>query len=143
MSYASPGAASLSIIRNGGHFSYYNVRYGLQLLPATCCLRGAGMRIPSPTSSATRYVVAAAALVIAAKLLLGLENHANLPAGGPNQRQGTHGAGGAACGNDASPSASATFLMNCGAHPGATQMAAIRLRRVSVLKAVLATGRLH
>ena len=110
-------------------FSYYNVRYGLQLLPAVAVFAALGCEFLSKFFR-TRYVVAAATLLIAAsyysiwhaapiclreaqvngkdRMALDLQLAATLKTFPP----------------------SATFMMNCGAHPGATQMASIQLRRV-------------
>jgi hypothetical protein len=109
-------------------FSYYNVRYGLQLLPAVAVFAALGFEFLT-NFFRTRYVVAAAALVIAAsyysvwhatpiclreaqvngkdRMALDLQLAKTLKAFPP----------------------SATFMMNCGAHPGATQMADIPLHR--------------
>jgi hypothetical protein len=110
-------------------FSYYNVRYGLQLLPAVAVFVALGCEFLSKFFRA-QYIVAAAALVIAAsyysvwrttpiclreaqvngkdRMALDLQLAEMLKTFPP----------------------SATFMMNCGSHPGATQMAALPLRRV-------------
>jgi hypothetical protein len=110
-------------------FSYYNVRYGLQLLPAVAVFAALGSEFLSKFFRA-QYIVAAAALVIAAsyhsvwhatpiclqeaqvngkdRMALDLQLAEMLKTFPP----------------------SATFMMNCGAHPGATQMAGLPLRRV-------------
>lgn len=110
-------------------FSYYNVRYGLQLLPAVAVFAALGCELLI-NFFRTRYVVAVAALAIAAsyysvwhttpiclreaqvngsdRMTLDLQLAQKLKAFPP----------------------SATLMMNCGAHPGATQLADMPLRRV-------------
>jgi hypothetical protein len=110
-------------------FSYYNVRYGLQLLPAIAVFAALGYEFLIIFFRA-KYIVTAAAVIIAAsyysvwhttpiclreaqvngkdRLELDRQLAATLKTFPP----------------------SATFMMNCGAHPGATQMAGLPLRRV-------------
>jgi len=85
-------------------FSYYNVDTDCNYCQQLLVFAALGCEFLT-NFFRPRYVVAAAALVIAASYYFRLENDADLPAGGPNQWQGTRGAGAAACGNDASPSA--------------------------------------
>ncbi|HZE79776.1 MAG TPA: hypothetical protein VE604_02665, partial [Candidatus Polarisedimenticolia bacterium] len=110
-------------------FSYYNVRYGLQLLPATAVFAALGCEFLT-NFFRTRYVVAAAALVIAASYCsVWKTTPICLREAQINGRERMALEVQLAEMMRALPP-SATFLMNCGAHPGATQMAAIRLRRV-------------
>ncbi|HXO39384.1 MAG TPA: glycosyltransferase family 39 protein [Candidatus Acidoferrum sp.] len=110
-------------------FSYYNVRYGLQLLPATAVFAALGCEFLT-NFFRTRYVIAAAALVIAASYyavrhttpICLREAQVNGKERVALERQL------AEMMRTLPPSV--TFMMNCGAHPGATQMAGIRLRRV-------------
>jgi len=110
-------------------FSYYNVRYGLQLLPATAVFAALGCEFLT-NFFRPRYVVAAAALVIAASYYsIWKTTPICLREAQINGRERVALERQLAEMMRALPP-SATFLMNCGAHPGATQMAAIRLRRV-------------
>jgi 4-amino-4-deoxy-L-arabinose transferase-like glycosyltransferase len=110
-------------------FSYYNVRYGLQLLPAIAVFAALGFEFLT-NFFPTRYIVAGAALVIAtsyysvsktAPICL-REAQINGRERIALERQ--------LAGILKSLPPSATLMMNCGAHPASTQMAAIRLRRV-------------
>jgi hypothetical protein len=109
-------------------FSYYNVRYGLQLLPAVAVFAALGCEFLTNFFRA-KYVVALAALAIAASYysvwktmpICLREAQVNGKDRMALDRQ-------LADMLKAFPP-SATFMMNCGAHPGATQMAAIPLRR--------------
>ena len=110
-------------------FSYYNVRYGLQLLPAIAVFTALGCELLTNFFRA-RYVMVAAALVIAASYysvwqaspICLREAQVNGKDRMALERQ-------LAMTLKTLP-ASATLMMNCGAHPGATQLAGIRLRRV-------------
>jgi 4-amino-4-deoxy-L-arabinose transferase-like glycosyltransferase len=110
-------------------FSYYNVRYGLQLLPAVAVFAALGCAFLTKFFP-SRYVITAATLVIVAsyysiwhatpiclreaqingkdRMALDRELAEKLKAFPP----------------------AATLMMNCGAHPGATQLAGVPLRRV-------------
>ena len=110
-------------------FSYYNVRYGLQLLPAVAVFAALGCKFLS-NFFPTRYVVAAAALVIAASYYS--VRHA-MPI--CLREAQVNGKDRMALDRELAETLktfppSATFMMNCGAHPGATQMAGLPLRRV-------------
>lgn len=110
-------------------FSYYNVRYGLQLLPATAVFAALGCQFLT-NFFRTRYVVAAAALMIAASYYsVWKTTPICLREAQINGRERMALEVQLAEMMRALPP-SATFMMNCGAHPGATQMAGIRLRRV-------------
>jgi hypothetical protein len=110
-------------------FSYYNVRYGLQLLPATAVFAALGCEFLT-NFLRTRYIVVAAALVIASSYysvwkttpICRREAQVNGRERMALERQLAEML--------TTLPPSATFLMNCGAHPGVTQMAGIRLRRV-------------
>ncbi|HXA84849.1 MAG TPA: hypothetical protein VNZ47_07240 [Candidatus Dormibacteraeota bacterium] len=110
-------------------FSYYNVRYGLQLLPATAVFAALGCEFLT-NFFRPRYVVAVAALVIAASYYsVWKTTPLCLREAQINGRERVALERQLAEMMRALPP-SATFMMNCGAHPGATQMAGIRLRRV-------------
>lgn len=110
-------------------FSYYNVRYGLQLLPAVAVFVALGCEFLTRFFH-TRYVVAVAALVIVASYysvwkttpICLREAQANGKDRMALDRQLAEAL-------KTLPPA-ATFMMNCGAHPGAAQMAGVPLRRV-------------
>jgi hypothetical protein len=110
-------------------FSYYNVRYGLQLLPAIAVFTALGCEFLT-NFFRTRYVVIAVALVIGASYYsVWKTTPICLREAQVNGRERTALERQLAERLKALPP-SATFMMNCGAHPGATQMAGIRLRRV-------------
>jgi hypothetical protein len=110
-------------------FSYYNVRYGLQLLPAIAVFAALGCEFLT-NFSRTRYVVIAVALVIGASYYsVWKTTPICLREAQVNGRERTALERQLAELLKALPP-SATFMMNCGAHPAATQMAGIRLRRV-------------
>jgi Dolichyl-phosphate-mannose-protein mannosyltransferase len=110
-------------------FSYYNVRYGLQLLPAIAVFTALGCELLTNFVRA-RYVMVAAAVVIAASYysvwqaspICLREAQVNGKDRMALERQ-------LAMMLKTLP-ASATLMMNCGAHPAATQLAGIPLRRV-------------
>jgi hypothetical protein len=110
-------------------FSYYNVRYGLQMLPAVAVFAALGCEFLSKFFR-TRYVVAAAALVIAASY------HSVWHATPICLREAqVNGKDRMALDRQLAEMLktfppSATFMMNCGAHPGATQTVGLPLRRV-------------
>lgn len=110
-------------------FSYYNVRYGLQLLPAVAVFAALGCEFLTNFFRA-RYIVAAAALVIAASYYSIWQT---IPI--CMREAQVNGRDRMALDRQLADvlktfPPSATFMMNCGAHPGVTQMAAIPLRRV-------------
>jgi hypothetical protein len=110
-------------------FSYYNVRYGLQLLPAVAVFAALGCEFLT-NFFPSRYVIAAATLVIAisyysvwhATPICLREPQVNGKDRMALDRQLAE--------TLKTFPPSATFMMNCGAHPGATQMAGLPLRRV-------------
>jgi hypothetical protein len=110
-------------------FSYYNVRYGLQLLPAVAVFAALGCEFLTRFFRSI-YVVALAALAIAASY------HSVWHATPICLREAqVNGKDRMALDRQLAEKLktfppSATFMMNCGAHPGATQMAGLPLRRV-------------
>src|ERR1043166_898491 len=109
-------------------FSYYNVRYGLQLLPAVAVFAALGCEFLTNFFRA-RYVVAVAILVIAASYYSVWKTEPICL-----REAQVNGKDRMALDRQLADMLktfppSATFMMNCGAHPGATQMAAIPLRR--------------
>jgi hypothetical protein len=110
-------------------FSYYNVRYGLQLLPAIAVFAALGCEFLANFFRA-RYVVGVAALVIAASYYsVWQTTPICLREAQVNGRERLALERQLAETLKMLPS-SATLMMNCGAHPGATQLAGIQLRRV-------------
>jgi hypothetical protein len=110
-------------------FSYYNVRYGLQLLPAIVVFAALACEFASKFFS-VRYIAAAAALLIAASYF-SVWNKAPIclreARANGNERMALERE--LAAWLKALPP-SATLMMDCGAHPGAAQMAGIPFRRV-------------
>ena len=110
-------------------FSYYNVRYGLQLLPAIAVFAALACEF-AVKFFPVRYIAATAALLIAASYfsvwhktpICLREAHANGDERMALEREL------AAWLKTLPPSA--TLMMDCGAHPGAVQMAGIPFRRV-------------
>jgi len=110
-------------------FSYYNVRYGLQLLPAIAVFAALACQFMANLVP-RRKVFAAAALVIAiscfsvwyATPICLREAHANGDARDAFER--------ALAAELAKLPPSATLMMDCGAHSGAMQLAGIPFRRV-------------
>jgi hypothetical protein len=110
-------------------FSYYNVRYGLQLLPAIAVFAALGCEFLA-NFFRTRYVVGVAALVIAASYYsIWQTTPICLREAQVNGRERMALERQLAETLKMLPS-SATLMMNCGAHPGTTQLAGIQLRRV-------------
>jgi Dolichyl-phosphate-mannose-protein mannosyltransferase len=110
-------------------FSYYNVRYGLQLLPAIAVFAALGCEFLS-NFFPTRYIVVAAALVIAASYYsVWQTTPICLREAQINGRERIALERQLAEKMRALPP-SAALMMNCGAHPAFTQMAGIHLRRV-------------
>jgi 4-amino-4-deoxy-L-arabinose transferase-like glycosyltransferase len=110
-------------------FSYYNVRYGLQLLPAVAVFVALGCEFLTNFFRA-RYVVATAGLLIAISYYSVWQTTPICL-----REAEVNGKDRMALDRQLAQTLktfppSATFMMNCGAHPGATQMAAIQLRRV-------------
>ncbi|MGZ4860178.1 MAG: hypothetical protein ACXV8M_11530 [Candidatus Angelobacter sp.] len=110
-------------------FSYYNVRYGLQLLPAIAVFVALGCEFVTNFFRA-RFVVGVAALVIAASYYsVWQKTPICLREAQINGRERMALERELAEMLKTLPP-SATLMMNCGAHPGSTQMAGIPLRRV-------------
>jgi hypothetical protein len=110
-------------------FSYYNVRYGLQLLPAIAVFAALGCKFLANFFRA-RHVVGVAALVIAVSYYsVWRTTPICLREAQVNGRERLALERQLAETLKMLPS-SATLMMNCGAHPGATQLAGIQLRRV-------------
>ena len=110
-------------------FSYYNVRYGLQLLPAIAVFSALGYEFMTNFSPAKKVATAAAALIaisyfsVCYKTPICLrEAHANGDARMTFEME-------LAAELKKLP-ASATLMMDCGAHSGAMQLAGIPFRRV-------------
>jgi hypothetical protein len=110
-------------------FSYYNVRYGLQLLPALAVFFALACEFTAKFFPA-RYITWAAAVLIAASYLsVWHKTPICLREAQANGRDRMALEQELAARLKALP-ASATLMMNCGAHPGAIQMAGIHFRRV-------------
>ncbi len=110
-------------------FSYYNVRYGLQLLPAVAVFAALACEFLTRFFR-TRYIVAAAALVIAASYYSVWKTTPICL-----REAQVNGKDRMALDRQLAETLktfppSSTFMMNCGAHPGATQLAGVTLRRV-------------
>ncbi len=73
-------------------FSYYNVRYGLQLLPAVAVFAALGCEFLTNFFPA-QICCRSGSFGDRRKLLLRLACHANLPAGSPGKRKRSHGPG--------------------------------------------------
>jgi hypothetical protein len=110
-------------------FSYYNVRYGLQMLPAVAVFAALGCKFLT-NFFRTRCVVVAAALVIATSYYSVWQTTPiclrEAQVNGKDRMALDHEL--AETLKTLPPSA--TFMMNCGAHPGATQLAGLPLRHV-------------
>ncbi|HEY1526840.1 MAG TPA: hypothetical protein VGH51_11430 [Candidatus Angelobacter sp.] len=109
-------------------FSYYNVRYGLQLLPAIAVFAALGCEFAARFFP-LRYVAGAAALVIALSYF-SVWNKTPICL----REAQINGSDRVALDRDLASKlktlpATATLMMNCGAHPGALQMAGISLKR--------------
>lgn len=110
-------------------FSYYNVRYGLQLLPAIAVFTALAFHFLTNFRSTNR-VVAAAALLIAISYYAAWQRT-------PICLREAHANGDARMAFEQALAAelkklppSATLMMDCGAHSGAVQLAGIPFRRV-------------
>lgn len=110
-------------------FSYYNVRYGLQLLPAIAVFFALACEFAARFFPA-RYVAWAAAVLIGASYFsVWHRTPICLREAQANGRDRMALEQELAARLKALP-ASATLMMNCGAHPGAMQMAGIPFRRM-------------
>jgi hypothetical protein len=110
-------------------FSYYNVRYGLQLLPAIAVFFALGCEFAIKFFS--RRVVCAAALIMIAVSYFSVWNKTPicLREALANGRERMELELAVARELKTLP-ASATFMMDCGPHPGAIEFAGIPFRRV-------------
>jgi hypothetical protein len=110
-------------------FSYYNVRYGLQLLPAVAVFFALGCEFAGKFFP--RRIVTAAALVLIAASYFTVWNKTPicLREAQANGRERMELELALAAELKRFP-ASATFMMDCGPHPGAIQLAGIPFRRV-------------
>jgi hypothetical protein len=110
-------------------FSYYNVRYGLQLLPAIAVFTALACEFAAKFFP-VRYIAATAALLIAASYFsVWHKTPISLREAQANGRERMALEQELAARLKALPP-STTFMMDCGAHPGAMQMAGIHFRRV-------------
>jgi hypothetical protein len=110
-------------------FSYYNVRYGLQLLPALAVFFALACEFTAKFLPA-RYITWAAAVLIAASYFsVWHKTPICLREAQANGRDRMALEQDLAARLKALP-ASATLMMNCGAHPGAIQMSGIHFRHV-------------
>jgi 4-amino-4-deoxy-L-arabinose transferase-like glycosyltransferase len=109
-------------------FSYYNVRYGLQLLPAVAVFAALGCEFLTRFFR-TRYVVAAAALAIAASYYSVWQTTPICRREAQVNGRDRMALEQALAEKLKSLPQSATVLMYCGAHPAALQMMGVPLRR--------------
>jgi hypothetical protein len=110
-------------------FSYYNVRYGLQLLPAIAIFFGLACEFAANFFS-QRTVIGAAALLIAASYFsVWHKTPICLREAQANGKERMALEQELSTRLKAIPP-SATLMMDCGAHPGAIEMAGIPFRRV-------------
>ena len=110
-------------------FSYYNVRYGLQLLPAVAAFFALGYEFAAKFVSPRMPAIAASALIIVSYLSVWNKTPICLREAQANGRDRLQMEE-ALAGELKQLPASATFMMDCGPHPGAIQMAGIPFRRV-------------
>jgi hypothetical protein len=108
-------------------FSYYNVRYGLQLLPAIAVFAALACQFATNFLRA-RYVIAAAGLVIAASYFSVWQAPICLREAKTNGTERMAAEQELAEKLKSLPQ-SATVLMYCGAHPAALQMVGVPLKR--------------
>jgi hypothetical protein len=110
-------------------FSYYNVRYGLQLLPAVAVFFALGCEFAGKFFP--RRIVMAAALVLIAASYFTVWNKTPicLREAQANGRERMELEQALAAELKKLPESS-TFMMDCGPHPGAIQLAGIPFRRV-------------
>lgn len=110
-------------------FSYYNVRYGLQLLPAVAVFFALACEFAA--NFFPRRIVTAAAFVLIAASYISVWNKIPicLREAQTNGRDRLQLETAIAAELKTLPS-SATFMMDCGPHPGAMQLAGIPFRRV-------------
>lgn len=110
-------------------FSYYNVRYGLQLLPAIGVFFALACEFAANFIPAKRVALAAAVLVAASYFSVWYHTPICLREAQVNGRDRMQLERALAMKLSAMPR-SATLMMDCGAHPGALQMAGVPFKRV-------------
>ncbi|MBZ5507395.1 MAG: hypothetical protein LAO78_18200 [Acidobacteriia bacterium] len=110
-------------------FSYYNVRYGLQLLPAMAVFFTLACELAANFFSRRAVTCAAVLLIAASYFSVWYKTPICLREAQANGRERMALEQELAARLKAIPS-SATLMMDCGAHPGAIQMAGIPFRRV-------------
>jgi hypothetical protein len=110
-------------------FSYYNVRYGLQILPAVAVFASLAYEFLAKFLSARPVAIGVVALVAAGYASVWRQAPICLREAQANGKARLEFDQSLAAALQALPS-SATFMMDCGAHPGAIQAAGIPFRRV-------------
>ncbi|HKD80764.1 MAG TPA: hypothetical protein VKH81_13790 [Candidatus Angelobacter sp.] len=110
-------------------YSYYNVRYGLQLLPAIAVFFALGYEFAAEFFRARFVAIAALALAAVSYLSVWRQTPISLREAEANGRDRLELELSVASELKKLPS-SATFMMDCGPHPGAIQLAGIPFRRV-------------
>jgi hypothetical protein len=110
-------------------FSYYNVRYGLQMLPAVAVFVALAYEFLSKLAPARLIACAVAVVVAASYLSLWRQTPICLREAEANGRTRMEFDRQLAAELRKLP-ASATLMMDCSAHPGAVQQAGIHFRRV-------------
>ncbi len=110
-------------------FSYYNVRYGLQLLPAIAVFFALGCEFAAKFFPRRIVMAAAVALIAAGYFSVWNKTPICLREAQVNGRDRLQLELALAAELQKLP-ASATFMMDCGPHPGAVQLAGIPFRRV-------------
>jgi len=110
-------------------FSYYNVRYGLQLLPAVAVFIALGYEFLSKFVFARLVAIFAVVLVVASYVSLWMRTPICLREAKANGNERMQFDRQLAAELQRLP-ASSTLMMDCSVHPGAVQMAGIPFRRV-------------
>jgi hypothetical protein len=112
-------------------FSYYNVRYGLQLLPAVAVFVALGYHFLTKFISARIVLPVAALLVVASYASVWMRSPICLREAEANGKARMQFDRELAAELQRLPASSnLTLMMDCSAHPGAVQMAGIPFRRV-------------
>ncbi|HKF23829.1 MAG TPA: glycosyltransferase family 39 protein [Candidatus Angelobacter sp.] len=112
-------------------FSYYNVRYGLQLLPAVAVFVGLGYHFLTKFVSARVVLPVVTVLVMASYASVWMRSPICLREAEANGNVRMQFDRQLAAELKKLPTSSTlTLMMDCGAHPGAVQMAGIPFRRV-------------
>ena len=110
-------------------FSYYNVRYGLQLLPAIAVFFALACEFLTNFISSTRVNLAAALLITISYCPVWQNSPICLREAQVNGRERLAFEQQLAAALKSLPK-SATLMMDCSSHPGAMQMAGIHFRRI-------------